>query len=83
MCNMGGACNNMDEQENEEIEDLAKALHEAGREAVLKRKTVTASDLKIKTPNKFIEWGDLSADAKEGRRIQARYLLNKYQIILK
>ncbi len=58
------------------IEILAKELHEAGREAVLKRKTVTASDLKIKTPNKFIEWKDLSEDAKEGRRIQARWLFS-------
>ena len=29
---------------------------------------------------KFLEWADLTADAQEGRRIQARYLLQHYRI---
>ena len=57
------------------IEELAKVLHEAGREAVMKKKTVVAS-LGLKTPNKFLEWDEISEDAKEGRRIQARYLID-------
>ena len=62
------------------IEEFAIMLHEAGREAVLQKKTVTNVDLKIKTPNKFIEWKDLSEAAKGGRRIQARFLL-KFLVI--
>ena len=62
-----------------EIEQLAKELHEAGREAVEKRKTVVSS-LGLKTPNKFLEWDEITEDAKEGRRIQARYLLARFNI---
>ena len=62
-----------------DIETLARELHEAGREAVMKRKTVVAS-LGLKTPTKFLEWEEIAEDAKEGRRIQARYLLSKFKI---
>jgi len=65
-----------------EMEELAKELHEAGREAVEKRKTVVAS-LGLKTPIKFLEWDEIHEDAKEGRRIQARYLLSKFYIVEK
>ena len=64
------------------VEELARELHEAGREAVEKKKTVVAS-LGIKTPNVFLEWYEINEDAKEGRRIQARYLLNKFNITKK
>jgi len=64
------------------IEELAKELHEAGREAVERKKTVVAS-LGLETPIKFLEWDEIHEDAKEGRRIQARYLLNKFVIIKK
>ena len=63
-----------------EVEYLAEVLHEAGREAIEQKKTVVAS-LGLKTPIKFLEWDEIHEDAKEGRRIQARYLLNKYHII--
>jgi len=61
------------------VEELAKELHEAGREAVEKRKTVVAS-LGLKTPSIFLEWNEITEDAKEGRRIQVRYLLSKFDI---
>ena len=64
------------------VEYLAKELHEAGREAVERKKTVVAS-LGLKTPNKFLEWDEINEDAKEGRRIQARYLLHIFKISLK
>ena len=64
------------------VDELAKELHEAGREAVEKRKTVVAS-LGLKTPSKFLEWDEINEDAKEGRRIQARYLLSKFNITKK
>lgn len=64
------------------IEQLAKELHEAGREAVMKKKTVVAS-LGLKTPSRFLEWDEIIEDAKEGRRIQARYLLAKFNITKK
>jgi len=62
-----------------EVEDLAKVLHESGREAVEKKMTVVAS-LGLQTPTKFLEWDEITEEAKEGRRIQARYLLKKYNI---
>ena len=62
------------------VEELAKEVHEAGREAVEKRMTVVAS-LGLKTHSKFLEWDEINEDAKEGRRIQARYLLSKFLII--
>jgi len=63
-------------------EKLAKLLHEAGREAVMKKKTVVAS-LGLETPNKFLEWDEIHEDAKEGRRIQARYILKRYAMYSK
>ena len=61
------------------FEDLAKVLHEAGREAVERKMTVVAS-LGLETPINFLEWDEITEDAKEGRRIQARYLLALYDI---
>jgi hypothetical protein len=62
-----------------EIEQLAKELHEAGREAVLAGNTVAAEKFG-EAPKTFIEWDDCSENVREGRRIQARYLLKKFQI---
>jgi hypothetical protein len=60
-------------------ETLAKALHEAGREAVAKRATVAHSALGVQT-NNFIEWDDLTLEAREGRFIQAGWLLERFDI---
>lgn len=64
-------------EENGKSIELAKVLHEAGREAVEKR-AVLVKDPKFK---KFVEWEDLPEDAREGRIIQAKYLLERYLII--
>jgi hypothetical protein len=61
-------------------ECLAHILHEAGREAVLAGNTVAAEKFGDK-PTTFIEWDDCSENVKEGRRIQARFLLKKLWII--
>jgi hypothetical protein len=58
-------------------EILAKELHEASRQSVLQGNTVAAEKWGSKT---FIEWDDCSENVKEGRRIQADYLLSKYYI---
>lgn len=55
------------------IELLAKLLHESGREAVDK-KMVYRNDLPMKP---FAEWDDLHEDAKEGRRMMARFLIKQ------
>ena len=70
------------EVKNMDVEILAKELHEAGREAVLKGKTVakTMPEINLVAPVKFLEWNEITEDAKEGRRIQARYLLAKFVI---
>ena len=62
-----------------DIEDLAKELHEAGRAAVEQGNTVAAEKFGEQT-RKFIEWEELTEPAKDGRRIQAVYLLQKYHI---
>ena len=62
-----------------DVEKLAKELHEAGREAVEKGNTVAAG--KFGDPSrKFLEWGEISESAREGRRTQARYLLGRFVI---
>lgn len=52
------------------IEELARLLHEAGREAV-SRGLVVRTDVPIRP---FVEWADLAEEAREGRRVQARFL---------
>jgi hypothetical protein len=62
-----------------DIETLARELHEAGRAAVEQGATVAAA--KFGDPSrKFLEWDEITEEAREGRRIQARYLLNKFTI---
>lgn len=62
-----------------EVEQLAKELHEAGREAVEKGATVAADHHGEKT-RKFLAWDEISENAREGRRIQARYLIGQFNI---
>lgn len=57
------------------VDLMSKVLHEAGREAVEKNKMVNAN-----THKKFLEWKELEDHMKEGRRIQARYLLKYFEI---
>jgi len=64
------------------VEDLAMELHEAGREAVEKGATV-AHDHHGERTKSFLGWDEISENAREGRRIQARYLLSKYLIFQK
>ena len=64
------------------IEELARELHEAGRAAVEAGATVAAEKFGEKT-RKFLEWDEITEPAREGRRIQARYLLARYNITSK
>lgn len=64
----------------DDIEELAKLLHESGREAVLNNKVVKKDGNPIGKII-FIEWDELPENAKEGRRIQARFLHNYCFII--
>lgn len=64
--------------EDYRTEALAKSLHEAGREAVEKKKVVNPN-----TYPRFLEWNELAEHMKEGRRIQARYLLEHWHIYRK
>ena len=57
-----------------DVESLAKELHEAGRKAVESGATVNP------TGGRFLEWDEISEHAREGRRIQARHLLEKFRI---
>lgn len=70
------------EHELEDVEVLAKDLHESGREAVLTNKVVKKDGSPVGQIH-FKEWDELTEDAKEGRRIQARYLLKNYSLVKK
>lgn len=63
------------------VEKMAADLHEAGREAVLKGQTIAREQGMPVIP--FTEWDDCSENVKEGRRVQARWLLAKYTITVK
>jgi len=55
-----------------DVESLARVLHAAGKEAVEKGAVVN------RVPGQpFLEWDELPTHAQEGRRIQARYLLER------
>jgi len=62
-----------------DVEIVAKELHEAGRQAFLSGATVAQKHHEEKV-FPFIEWDDLTEPAKEGKRIQARYLLNRFRM---
>ena len=62
------------------VEWLAKELHESGRAAVESGATV-AADKFGDTTRKFMGWDEITDNAREGRRIQARYLLKRYEIV--
>ena len=62
-----------------DVEMLARELHEAGRKAFDAGTTVAQEHHKGKA-FPFIEWDDLTEHAREGRRIQARHLLTKFDI---
>ena len=61
------------------VEALAMALHEAGRVAVEAGQTVAAEKFGDQS-RAFIEWTDISEEAKDGVRVQARYLLEHFII---
>jgi hypothetical protein len=63
-------------------ESLAMALHEAGREAVEKGITVSAQKFGEEA-RRYTEWDELAEPAKEGRRMQARFMLERYRITRK
>lgn len=62
-----------------DIETLARVLHDAGKEAVERGATVAADKFGEKTRT-FLSWDELSENARAGRRIQARYLLERFEI---
>lgn len=59
------------------VEMLARMLHESGREAVEQHKVV--NDL----GKPFLRWHEISEDAREGRRMMARYLFARLYIVPK
>lgn len=65
-----------------QIEALASILHEAGREAVESGSTVAAERFG-EASRSFVEWKDLGESAREGRMIQARYLLARFDFVPK
>jgi hypothetical protein len=62
-----------------DVESLALSLHKAGRAAVEAGATVAAEKFGEQT-RKFLEWAEITEPAREGRRIQARWLLERYRI---
>jgi len=60
------------------VELLARVLHESGREAVARR-LIYRNDLPVRP---FAEWDDLHEDAKDGRRLMARFLLDYPGVVI-
>jgi hypothetical protein len=75
-CNSRSFTKVYDPKNEGDVLDLATCLHEAGREAVEKN-LVVRRDV---PSNGFIEWTDLSDEAREGRILQARWLLKMFHI---
>jgi hypothetical protein len=65
-----------------DVETLARELHEAGRAAVEGGQTVAAEKFG-ETSRRFMDWNEITENAREGRRIQARYLLSRYDVTAK
>ena len=61
------------------VETLARELHESGREAVESGQTVAAQNFGDET-RRFLEWHEISEKARDGRRVQARYLIKHFLI---
>lgn len=64
----------MNKNNPDDVEKLAHHIHESAREAVAQNKVVA----KINAP--FKGWDEITDDAREGRRMMARYLLEHYEI---
>jgi hypothetical protein len=57
-----------------DVETLARELHESMREAV-------ARGLVVNDVGKpFQGWNEISEAAREGRRVQARYVLSRFDV---
>ena len=65
--------------DKETIEAYAKELHEAARKAVELRMTVGQSMHPEKSFD-FIEWDDLSGQARDGLRLQAEHMLREFGV---
>lgn len=59
------------------IEEMAKALHESARESVVSGTTVAAEELGDQART-FQEWDQITETAREGKRSQAKYLLQNF-----
>jgi hypothetical protein len=60
-----------------DMEDVARGIHEAEREAVDRGWTV----VKLAPPRPWIAFDDLPEQAQEGRRNQARYFLERFIVV--
>lgn len=61
-----------------QTDEIARLVHESGREAVEKRQ-IYRDDLPVKP---FAEWAELTPQAQEGRRMMARYLISKRDYLI-
>ncbi|WP_281679801.1 hypothetical protein [Synergistes jonesii] len=69
----------MESHSENDVETLARELHEARRAAVEAGATVAAEKFGDRA-RKFLEWNEITEAAREGRRIQARCLLNRFRM---
>jgi len=64
----------------EDVETLAKLIHESNREPVMKQHTlVKHTDLGFEYPT-FVEWDNLPEHAREGKRDSARFILKNCEL---
>lgn len=60
----------------QKVIELAKMLHESGREAIATGKTLNSIHNEAGKPVPFVEWAALPMAAVEGRMLQAKFLLD-------
>ena len=58
-------------------EELARLLHDSGREAVAQRK-IYRSDLPVKP---FAKWDELDQNTKDGRMLMADFLIKRSVLV--
>jgi hypothetical protein len=62
------------------VEVFAQELHLAGKDAVLTNKVVKKDGAPV-GEIKFLNWDEISEDVREGRRMQARFILANHLVV--
>lgn len=74
--------NYLDPQSENDVEFFSKEIHNAVKASVELGLTYLHQDLGYSQTPKFVKWEDLSEKAKEGKKLQAKTLLQSFNVKL-